>query len=178
MALGRDIHPGNVLVQEDLDPSQGDSSEYILLADLGEARAIDMVVPEKVKNSRISRVELKEYVPPEVHGQGYTTKSDIFAWGQLAIDIIRQGHFALVWEDGQIRFPKRLMFILESCLANDPRGRPTAATLDAMIRDVTFELLGRPENATDWILGDYKLPKVAQRLSTSLQLSSEWFRSD
>lgn len=116
-----------------------------------------MAIAEKANNSRLSRAELKDYLPPEVHDQGYTTASDIFAWGQLAIDVIRQGHFALVWEeDGQIRFPREFMSIIESCLANDPGARPTAARLTEMTREVAFDLMGRPETDIDWILGTTK----------------------
>jgi len=166
-------------MQEEIDPSSGEDSPFhVLLADLGEAAAVDIMFSQEFKNSRISKAEMKNYVPPEVRGQGYVTASDIFAWGQLAIDVIRQSHSALVWEDGQIRFPKRLMATLESCLATDPKERPTAASLTAIVRELTYEIWGRPEESIEWILGSYELPKVAKELSTSLQMSSEWYRSD
>jgi hypothetical protein len=167
-------------VNEEIDPSEGDEEEsaYVLLADLGEGAAIDKGLPKNLGKSRTSRVPLDEYIPPEAQSEGYTTGSDIFGWGQLAIDVIRQNYFALTWEDGQIRFPRNFMFILERCLASDPIERPTAAILAAMTQDVAIQIMGGAESEIDWILGDYKLPEVAQRLSTSLQLSSEWFRSD
>ena len=120
--VNRDIHPGNVLVQRDADPS------------LGEAKAIDAVLPGRGSSSRMSRTELQEYLPPETN---YTAVSDIFSWGQLALDVIRACHTNLLWEDGQIRFPERLILRPESCLANEVSERPTAAMLCTIIRDIT-----------------------------------------
>ncbi|RSL88329.1 hypothetical protein CEP52_015260 [Fusarium oligoseptatum] len=161
--MHRDLHQGNVLVQTEVKPD--DIESYVLISDLGEGKALD-------PNSA------SEYAAPEISDGTYTASSDIFAWAQLCIEAIRVSHNRLVWEDGQVRYPKRLMIILETCLSAEPEERLSAAKLADMIQDVSLEMI-REEKASgvEWFLGSYKLPIVAKRLSTSLELSDAWFKS-
>ncbi|RSL66752.1 hypothetical protein CEP54_003552 [Fusarium duplospermum] len=158
-----DLHQGNVLVQTEVKPD--DIESYVLISDLGEGKALD---PDSAS----------EYAAPEISDGTYTASSDIFAWAQLCIEAIRVSHSRLGWEDGQVRYPKRLMTILETCLSNEPEKRLSAAKLADMIQDVSLEMI-REEKASgvEWFLGSYKLPIVAKRLSTSLELSDAWFKS-
>ncbi|RSL68853.1 hypothetical protein CEP53_002392 [Fusarium sp. AF-6] len=161
--MHRDLHQGNVLVQTEIKPD--DIESYVLISDLGEGKALDPT-------------SASEYAAPEISDGTYTASSDIFAWAQLFIEAIRVSHNRLGWDDGQVRYPKRLMTILETCLSAQPEERLSAAKLADMIQDVSLEMI-REEKASgvEWFLGSYKLPIVAKRLSTSLELSDAWFKS-
>jgi hypothetical protein len=162
-------------MQVEDDPGTGEQATgYVLLADLGEAAAVDATFPQKFMSSRINKDSVREYEESDSQRQDHGTASDILDWGQLAIEVIRNSHFALLWEDNQIRFPKVLMSILESCLDPDPNKRPSAKDLTRTLRNLTLEIWVADKFPVEWILGDYQLPKVAKRLSVSLQMSSEW----
>ncbi|KAM5360081.1 hypothetical protein ACJZ2D_013992 [Fusarium nematophilum] len=157
----RDLHQGNVLVQVERKKGSEEPEEYCLISDLGEGKVLDT-----------------DYAAPEISDGRFTASSDIFAWAQLFLEAIRVSHGRLSWEDGQVRYPKRLMTILEACLSDDPEKRISAAKLEDMIQNVSLEMIREVDaSGVEWFLGSYELPRVAKRLSTSLELSDAWFRS-
>jgi hypothetical protein len=168
-----------VLVQYREFSNSKDVSHHFLLSDLGEGKEIVVSLKSKadVVSTMPKDIDLVQYQAPEIDDEGYSKMSDIFAWAQLGVDIIRRNYDKLVDQTGVVRFPTKLMHLLEQCLASDPQSRYEAELLVFMLDEVEESLRAGDPGATEWTEGDYELREVAKRLSTSLELPPSWMKS-
>jgi hypothetical protein len=175
----RDIHPNNVLVQYEYFANSNSVSHHVVLSDLGEGKEIAAnLKPETRAVSTIPEdIDLGQYQAPEVEDEGYSKMSDIFSWAQLGTDIIRRSYDKLADQTGRVRYPAKLLHLLETCLDDDPRERYEAPLLSYMLDEVVGSLRDDDADAVEWREGDYELRQVAKRLSMSLELPPSWMES-
>src|SRR5271163_837913 len=100
------------------------SSNVVLLSDLGEGKDIHATLETKGFSSTISQdYGLTDYRAPEIPKQGYSVASDVFAWAWIAVHVIRINHSKLSDAADEVRFPSKLMQILEHFLSHNPKDR-------------------------------------------------------
>jgi hypothetical protein len=121
-------------------------------------------------------IGLEEYLAPEVLNRGHTGFSDIFAWAQLVVDVIRSSYSKLADDQGGVKFPAKLMAIVKDCLSDEPEERYTSDELVVLLEQLGEEFTSGDASDVEWTEGSFELPQVARRLSSSLQLPSSWFK--
>jgi hypothetical protein len=146
----------------------------VLLADLGEGEAIETTLGGAILPRIRDGVALDQYLPPEVFTRGHTTNSDIFAWAQLAVDIVRLNYSSLADDQGRVKYPEKLMTIIEDCLNDSPEERYTADELVVFLEEIGKEFVSGNPNDITWTEGSFEFSRTARRLSSSLQLPSSW----
>jgi serine/threonine protein kinase len=113
---------------------------------------------------------MREYQAPEIKGgKGYNPASDIYAFGQLGIDLIRLNYMMLTESpDAPAKLPLKLMHILDTCLDADPKERYEAALMGFMLEEIMDKL----EDAnTEWV-DEYEFPAASTHESRLLSLPS------
>jgi hypothetical protein len=144
------------------------------LADLGEGKAIETSTGGSNLPKIRYGIALDQYLPPEVLTCGHMRNSDIFAWAQLAVDIIRLNYSSLADGQGKVKYPEKLMTIIEDCLNDSPEERYTADELVVFMEQIGKEFVsGNPSDIT-WTEGSFEFSRTARRLSSSLKLPSSW----
>lgn len=144
-----DLHPNNVLVQKEYFKNSSDIGYHYNLSDLGEGKSIESSVNDTVKISNIQKFGMSEYQAPEIPAEGYGPATDMYAFGQLAIDIIRLNYGSFIENDQEtLRIPAKLADILESCLDDDPGERLPGKPIAFMLEEVED---GIKDGTADWV---------------------------
>lgn len=157
-------------------------TEYsALLADLGEGKHIVSKSNRAGQGSSFSDTSLDSYQDLELsRPEADSTKSDIYAWAQVGIEIIRLNYEKLQNEEGRVLFPKKLMHLFEVCLSRVPKNRYEAVLLVRMLEEIerNVDTDGNAVgNESSWTEGSCELLEVRRRLATSLELSSSWMKT-
>jgi serine/threonine protein kinase len=144
-----DLHPNNVLVQKEYFKNSSDIGYHYNLSDLGEGKSIESSVNDIVKISNVQKFGISEYQAPEISAEGYGPATDMYAFGQLAVDIIRLNYGSFIENDQEtLRIPEKLADILESCLDDDPGERLEAKLIAFMLDEVED---GIKDGTADWV---------------------------
>ena len=201
----------NILVASKYFANSNSTDHYTMLADLGEGKSFRLPTPSSLAISQATEGEDTQNQPtsmdptlyraPQAPSQPTATggstgvllnnrdmADDIYNWAQTAVDLIRLNFDRLADpSDGVVRFPTRLMRVLELCLSDDPEERLEAVLLPPIL-DTLWEMID-DENDTvvtggdgdepepSWIEGSYELPEVRRRLATSLKLTGSWMNT-
>jgi serine/threonine protein kinase len=157
----RDIHPNNVLVTKRYFSNTFEEEYNCNLSDIGEGKSIDTTAEEGkyIFVHTIRRFGLWEYQSPEVPTIGYSKKSDMFAFGQLCVDMIRSNRHLLVNPaTDKLRIPTLVMHIINVCLSHNYEDRYDASVVGRILEDVTSGLY--EEGKTEFIEEDL-LPQLS-----------------
>jgi serine/threonine protein kinase len=126
-----------VLVQKEYFKNSNSIGYHYDLADLGEGKSIESSLKDVTRLSGTQSFGILEYQAPEVATEGYGPATDMYAFGRLAIDMVRFNHQCFVEDDqGTIRIPGKLADILELCLDDDPAERLEAVLVGFMLEEV------------------------------------------
>lgn len=160
----------NVLVQARtiVSPAETETTYSALLADLGQGK----IFAEDKLSATETSVKLLDQPEEE--------KSDIRAWAQMGIDLIRLFHDKLVDGNESIQYPEKLMQILNDCVESEDEGGYSAELIRGMMDEFVDKLnpdTGMLAPSLEWTGGNFQLPKVQARLSSSLRLTSTWLDS-
>ena len=135
-----------MLVKKQHFANNGDTDYPCQLADLGEGKTVGETIYREeclTSSTPIRSVGLRAYQAPEINGNmGYSKASDMYAFGQLGIDMIRM-NFAKFQDtsDTAAKIPAGLAYILDTCKKMEPDKRPSAALVVFMLEEV-LEVLG------------------------------------
>lgn len=146
--LHGDLHPGNVLVESEYFANSGSVQYNWNISDIGEGKSIDQSLQHGLGGTAQS-LGLVDYRAPEVLERGYSKASDMYAFGQLAIDMIRNNIDSLVENSGDpIRIPPKLVEILDDLVDPDPDERWPANVLGMMLDEVVDSI---DDEKSEWI---------------------------
>ena len=156
----------------------GEGKDITRSAKSGESQPSSSSDPSS-SNSTATIISLEEYIAPDIANNSRGSKADdIFAWGQLGVEIIRKNYKLLRNKDGDVIYPAGLMKVLERCLDPNPAGRFDAASLVVVMDEVIDGPSGLAASAygeeTEWYDGSYELPQVRKKLETTYELGPHW----
>lgn len=116
--IHRDIQPQNILISRDYTPKIG-----------------DMGIAKIFENNQLNTlVGNGPYMPPEFHQNNYDIKLDIFTFGLTMVELFGGKHECVKKRVKVIKQPENLWSTIEPCVDNDPSNRPTARTIEKMLK--------------------------------------------
>lgn len=150
-----------------------------MLSDLGEGKDITQSAASQAPRNPTASVSLADFIPPGATHEFQGSKAaDVYAWGQLGVEIIRANYATLLNKNGEVVYPGSLMRVLERCLDPDPAGRFDAKTLvvvmDEVLNGPSGLIAGAYGGDVEWYDGSYELPQLQQKLETTYDLRSSW----
>jgi hypothetical protein len=142
------------------------------LSDLGEGKQIVLSARHEGCSSGTdsSHLGLNEYCAPEISKQGYTKETDVYAWARLAVSIIRTYNARLAHADEFVRFPIKLIALVQACLDENPKYRLTAESLVFMLDDAQNSLIDKDPAKVRWTDESYDLPQAMAHIDVSSTL--------
>ncbi len=150
----RDLKPSNIMLAD--EPSSGESSSRVILMDFGLARHNNSHPSEELTASGIILGTLNYLSPEQLQGKPATLKSDLYAFGLIAFEMLTAG-----WPfagDGpeavllRLRkrapslsrrdLPKEWVRVVEACLQKNPEHRPKSAeqVLNVLTKQMGFPI--------------------------------------
>jgi serine/threonine protein kinase len=131
----RDLKPGNVILDENLHPK---------VTDLGAAARIER------EQAKYTIWGTMDYWAPEQFAQEapFTEKIDIYAFGLIVWEMMTAMVPVVLADKSGLEpldfsaVPENLRPLVQQCLAEDPRDRPTASEIVLQLRDGSLALKG------------------------------------